>query len=147
MTNKKLYRSCSDKMLGGVAGGLAEYFEVDSVLMRLIFLLLILAGAGILVYLLAWIIIPLDPKCESDKSGADEIKETTEKIANDVKKTLDHDKSRQGNEALVWLGIILVAFGAIAIFNKIVGFSFWAYMWPVLIIVIGIVIVTRSMEK
>ncbi|MCB8569062.1 PspC domain-containing protein [Faecalibacillus faecis] len=59
---KKLYRSRKDKMLAGICGGLAEYFDVDPSLVRLASVLLCLyAGTGLLVYILAAIIIPEDP--------------------------------------------------------------------------------------
>ena len=56
---KRLYRSKKDKMLAGVCGGLAEYFDVDPSLLRLATVLLCLyAGTGLLVYIIAAIIIP-----------------------------------------------------------------------------------------
>jgi phage shock protein PspC (stress-responsive transcriptional regulator) len=57
---KRLYRSRNEKILGGVCGGLGEYFEVDPVLIRLIWVVLTLLTMfmGIIVYLIAWIIIP-----------------------------------------------------------------------------------------
>lgn len=56
---KRLYRSKKDKMLGGVCGGIAEYFDVDPTIVRLIWVLLALTyGTGILAYLIAWIIVP-----------------------------------------------------------------------------------------
>lgn len=59
---KRLYRSRKDKMLAGICGGLAEYFDVDPSLVRLASVLLCLyAGTGLLVYILAAIIIPEDP--------------------------------------------------------------------------------------
>lgn len=71
MTTKKLYRSCKDKILGGVAGGLGEYFEIDPTLIRLVFALAFLSGFGFVAYLIAWIIIPLDPSCVVQKTGAE----------------------------------------------------------------------------
>jgi phage shock protein C len=60
--DKKLYRSQSDKMIGGVCGGLAERFNVDSSLVRLAFILLFLFGGhGLLIYLIMWIIMPPAP--------------------------------------------------------------------------------------
>ncbi|HPP23885.1 MAG TPA: PspC domain-containing protein [Candidatus Saccharicenans sp.] len=62
---KKLYRSTRQKMLGGVCGGLAEYFDLDVSLIRLIFVGLALLTAilpMVLFYLIAWLIIPLEPK-------------------------------------------------------------------------------------
>jgi|APHM01.1.fsa_nt_gi Putative stress-responsive transcriptional regulator len=58
MTNKRLYRSEDDKMLGGVCGGIAEVYEFDPALVRLITLLLILSGITPLIYIVAWIVIP-----------------------------------------------------------------------------------------
>ncbi len=57
---KRLYRSVHDRVLGGVAGGMAEYFDIDPVLVRLVFVLLLLMSGFtfIVVYLIAWIIIP-----------------------------------------------------------------------------------------
>ncbi|ADL04990.1 PspC domain-containing protein [Lacrimispora saccharolytica] len=55
---KKLYRSDSDKMLCGVCGGIAEYFNVDSTLIRLLWAVLACTGTGILAYFIAAIIIP-----------------------------------------------------------------------------------------
>ena len=61
---KRLYRSREDKMLAGVCGGLADYFDVDPSLVRLACVLLYLyAGTGLLVYILAAFIIPEAPTC------------------------------------------------------------------------------------
>jgi phage shock protein C len=65
---KKLYRSQSRKMLGGVCGGLAEYFDIDISLVRLIFIGISIVTAIIpmlIFYVIAWIIIPAEePKKE-----------------------------------------------------------------------------------
>lgn len=59
---KKLYRSVSDKKIAGVCGGLAKYFGVDSTVVRLVWAAaVILAGAGLLLYLIAWVLIPQEP--------------------------------------------------------------------------------------
>ena len=55
---KRLYRSKKHKVIAGVCGGIAEYFNIDPVIVSLIFILLLFSGAGMLVYLIAWIIIP-----------------------------------------------------------------------------------------
>ena len=67
MNNKKLYLSEKDKKVGGVCGGIAEYLEVDSTIIRLIFVFAICFwGMGILAYLLAWLIIPKRPENENN---------------------------------------------------------------------------------
>ena len=59
---KKLYRSREDRWVAGVCGGLARYLDVDPIVIRLIALILVLcAGGGLLVYIIAWIVIPEEP--------------------------------------------------------------------------------------
>jgi phage shock protein C len=59
MAKKKLYRSKKNRMLGGVCGGIAEYLDTDPTLIRILWVLgSLLWGAGILAYILCWIIIP-----------------------------------------------------------------------------------------
>lgn len=60
---KKLYRSRTNKKLFGVCGGIAEYFEIDATVIRLLWVLAVVcAGAGILAYLIAALIMPEAPK-------------------------------------------------------------------------------------
>lgn len=64
---KKLYRSEQQKMIGGVCGGLAEYFELDVTLIRLIFVAVGLLTAifpMLVFYIIAWIIVPVRTKSE-----------------------------------------------------------------------------------
>ena len=56
---RRLYRSKNDKVLAGVCGGVAEYFAVDPVIVRVLWVLAIfLGGLGIIAYIIAWIIVP-----------------------------------------------------------------------------------------
>jgi len=60
---KRLYRSRTDRILGGVAGGIGEYLNVDPTIIRLIWLLsILLGGVGFPLYLIAWLIIPRKPR-------------------------------------------------------------------------------------
>lgn len=60
---KKLYRSKNDKKIAGVCGGLAEYLNVDSTIIRLIWLAcILLCGFGLLLYAIAWIVMPDEPE-------------------------------------------------------------------------------------
>jgi phage shock protein C len=63
-TYKRLYRSNHDVMIAGVAGGLAEYFNLDPTIVRLLFVLLAFVSVGVpmaLIYLILWIIMPRNP--------------------------------------------------------------------------------------
>lgn len=59
---RRLYRSATDRKLGGVCGGIGEYFEVDPTIIRVVFILGLITGIGVLAYLVAWIVIPLGPE-------------------------------------------------------------------------------------
>jgi len=62
MEPKRVYRSRKDRILGGVCGGLGNYFNLDPVLVRVIWVILLFAaGVGFLAYILAWILIPEEP--------------------------------------------------------------------------------------
>ncbi len=58
---KRLQRSRTEKMIGGVCGGFAEYFNVDPTLVRVIWVAMTLVvGVGILLYLILWLVMPLE---------------------------------------------------------------------------------------
>jgi len=57
-SHKRLYRDINDRMIGGVCSGLGAYFNVDTVWIRLIFVIAILSGVSALAYIILWIIIP-----------------------------------------------------------------------------------------
>jgi phage shock protein C len=60
---QRLYRSRTEAKIAGVCGGLANYFDIDPVIIRLCWLLFVFwGGSGILVYIIAWIIVPLEPE-------------------------------------------------------------------------------------
>ena len=60
---QKLYRSRTDKKIFGVCGGLAKYFEIDSTIVRLaLVLLIVFAGAGLLAYIIAALVMPNEPE-------------------------------------------------------------------------------------
>jgi phage shock protein C len=70
---KRLYRSLQDSKIAGVCGGIAEYFNVDSTIIRLLAVLTIFfGGGGIIAYLVAWLIIPLAPSAGESYSSAKE---------------------------------------------------------------------------
>lgn len=56
--DNQLTRSANDRMLGGVCGGLARYFGVDSTLVRLVFVLAVLSGLSPLIYVVLWVVMP-----------------------------------------------------------------------------------------
>jgi len=61
-STRKLYRSRTNRQLAGVCGGLAQYFNIDATLIRVLFVALaVLGGSGLVIYLVLWIIVPREP--------------------------------------------------------------------------------------
>jgi phage shock protein C len=59
---RKLYRSKTDRKLAGICGGLAQYFNIDATLIRVLFIVLaVLGGSGLILYVAMWIIVPKEP--------------------------------------------------------------------------------------
>lgn len=73
MSNKRLVRNTHDEMLGGVCSGLADYLNIDPVIVRLVFVLLALGGGhGILAYLILWVLMPADEEPVAKANAFDE---------------------------------------------------------------------------
>ena len=95
---KKLYRSKKDKMIAGICGGIAEYFDVDSTLIRLLTVIFILlGGAGFVVYIIAWIIIPETPEKVSDDKF-DKREEPKEKIKKEAEEVVEGEVAEEIKE-------------------------------------------------
>ena len=101
---KKLYRSGKNRIIGGVCAGLGEYFDVDPIVFRIIFVLLAVFGAsGVVVYVILWILIPEKNEKRSDDIG-ENIKTGANKMANELKES----SSTNHNARLIGGGIIIV---------------------------------------
>ena len=141
--SKRLSRSKKDRIVGGVAGGLGEFFEVDSTIIRLIFVLVtIFGGSGVLLYLILWLVIPSSSRSISNrtiKSNAEEIKEQAEGLLGEVKEGVRSDKARR------FLGIVTLAFGLLLLFNNFGVFRFvFQRLWPLILIVLGFTILLKD---
>ena len=78
--NRKLYRNENDKVLGGVCSGLANYFNIDVVVVRIIFVLLLFAGVGFLTYIIMWIAVPSSATEQIGGARRKLFRDTDEKI-------------------------------------------------------------------
>jgi len=158
---KKLYRSTTDKMIGGVAGGLAEYFDIDSTLVRVLFIVVVfLGGGGIIAYIILWIVVPQKPYelpkypfsqaqsggesssggesgsgNSSEESKSDSFSVTNGSIAGSVA----HTGGKQ-----MWIAIILIVIGGLLLMDNLLPTFAFRHFWPVLLIAIGIGLLLKS---
>ena len=94
---KRLYRSRSDRMIWGVCGGLAKYFDMDPTIVRMITVLsMFLGGLGIWAYIVLAIVVPLEdskaaePK-DAIKENVEEMKETARELGREIQSTLHYN--------------------------------------------------------
>lgn len=127
MVQNRLYRSVKDRKIAGVAGGIAEYLEIDSAIVRLIWLLAILfGGAGFLAYLIAWIVIPEE---KTFATGVNTIEKTPPAAS---------DKDLAGG--LNFLGVLLIILGVLFLLKAFIPFWLIRYFWPLVMIGFGILL-------
>ncbi len=146
----KLYRSRTNVMVGGVCGGLGQYLGIDPTLVRLFFVLLALGnGAGILIYLILWIVLPVEGQPEGTtfeetaRAGGDEIGQKAREMADDVRRAV----SQPNPQAAVLIGAALVLLGVVFLIDNLnLPWLSWldlGTLWPALLILGGAVLIWR----
>lgn len=151
---KRLYRSRSDRMIWGVCGGLAEYFDIDPTIVRLIAILLVFAGGlGILAYIILAIVVPLENSASKEpkdviKENVEEIKQTATNFGEEMRSTFaqhegeDKETSRTGMRHGGYLiAVILIVIGIIFLLGNFFTWLSWKYLWPLILISIGLLII------
>lgn len=130
---KRLYRSTTHRVIGGVAGGLAEYFDIDPVLIRILFVVAFLAGgSGFLAYVIAWIIIPEQPR-ETTMSTSNDPQPQGAPPPQPAPQPPRHEEKRGsvvGGMVLLVLGLLFLAHNFLPDFH----FEDW---WPLILVAIG----------
>ena len=147
MEETRLYRSYRDSMIGGVCGGLGEYLNTDSLIFRVLFAVAVLVGgSGILAYIILWIVIPLEeiPKISSTNNKNMEDNKNSEMKTDAME---DQKKQQQRNDGNLWGGFILIALGSIFLIDRFVPHLGWGDLWPLLLIVIGVILISKNYQK
>jgi phage shock protein C len=150
-----LYRSESDRMLGGVCGGLGNYLGVDTTLVRIFFVILFFgSGIGVLADLALWIIAPSEESLEKNATWSESFKETTENFserAQTVGQEIGEAFRKPHPQAGVIVGGALIALGALLFVENLgipwLGWLSFDVLWPVLLIIAGGVILVRRTQQ
>jgi phage shock protein C len=139
---KKLYRSTKDKMIGGVAGGLAEYFDIDPTLARIIFVVsLFMGGTGVIAYILLWIIVPEKP-VEFSIPKPEEAAETNIHTDDVYQKQKTENKRKRVSFA----GIVLIILGMFFLADNFFPRIDFGDFLPIILIIIGIGLLVNSKQ-
>jgi phage shock protein C len=139
--NKRLYRSTKEKMIGGVCGGIGEYFDIDPVLIRILFIVtLFVWGTGILAYIICWIIIPERPYTVPVTQPADSSQPSPPPPQPPTPTSGDHRGSMVA-------GVILIIIGGLFLADNFLPHFRFGDFWPIILIALGIGILTRSSRQ
>jgi phage shock protein PspC (stress-responsive transcriptional regulator) len=163
---KKLYRSRDDRMIAGVCGGLAEYFNVDSSLVRLAVLFIFLfQGVGLIAYIIAWLVMSEEPvkneyrmpddyyieeKKNEEKSDQNQQQSSAseEKMNEEYEARKEKEKeyyqqyqdqnSESSNNRRKLFAVIMILIGSIFLVDIWIPDLYWEKYWPLILIAAGV---------
>jgi phage shock protein C len=120
---RRLLRSRTDRVLGGVCGGLGRYLNVDPVLLRIAAVALALSGgAGVIAYIVAWIVIP-------ENTGEEQPGPVT---------------SVHRHGIVVAVGAGLIALGVLLMLRDWLPWFGWAVFWPIVVVGVGVLVLISA---
>jgi phage shock protein PspC (stress-responsive transcriptional regulator) len=143
MENIKLYRSNSDRMIGGVCGGLGTFLNIDPIFVRLLFVLLLFGSEfGFILYLLLWIIIPEEGKAYGFKDNS--LGEKVKSMGDDIQQAVTQPHPQAG----IIMGVGLIVIGGFLFLDRLnLSWMNWInldILWPILLIVGGVILLFRK---
>jgi phage shock protein C len=153
---KRLYKSRKNKVVDGVCGGIAEYFDVDPVLVRIIFVLFFFVGGSALIaYIVGMIIMPRTPYEPVQESGPKAEKQEKLSQASPAKPVRASASPSAGS---LVIGVIMIILGGAFLLDNLdfpyfhrffwwFKFHFWEFVIPGILIVVGLVLIVKSKEK
>lgn len=168
---KHLYRSKNNKVIGGVCGGIAEYFDTDPTLIRLVWAFLAFyGGVGVMAYIVCLIIVPEGQQgghraVPANSKGEQNVNpseaETAEglNVQTDTSNEKTSTSPKIGDRSRVFAGVFLICIGGLLLlkkllhFNGLLFFKKWLHFinfnkyWPVLLIIAGLVILLKETGK
>lgn len=142
--NRRLTRSRTDTILGGVAAGLAEYLRTDPALVRIAWAILVplTGGAALLAYVVAWIVVPEAPGETHEPAPAAE-----EEPADDATRPDEPapaSRSEIGDRAGILVGVGLILLGAWFLAREYLPDINWNLVWPLILVGIGVLVLVNA---
>jgi phage shock protein PspC (stress-responsive transcriptional regulator) len=152
---ERLYRSSTQRILGGVCGGLGEYFNIDPTIVRVVYAIITIATVVVLgaaLYLLLWLIIPAEGSLgkstrESLRENVDDMALSARKIGDEVQATLRGASTGEPRrlEPAALAGLLLIGLGLLFLLGNLnlLGWFHWSRLWPLIIIVVGLLLLVK----
>lgn len=150
--NRRLYRSQTDSVIGGVAGGVAEYLDVDPAIVRVLWALLaiITGGVFLILYIVMWIVVPYGP--EAGQSPMGEPYASGQPAADGAPPTWNAQPARrprrEGSGGGSWIfGLILVLVGLYFLAREYLPGLDFDRLWPIGLVLVGLVLLVSALRR
>ncbi|KER09172.1 MAG: hypothetical protein HY22_13260 [[Candidatus Thermochlorobacteriaceae] bacterium GBChlB] len=139
---KRLYRTTRERVLGGVCAGLADYFEIDPVIVRLIFLVaLLVGGGGLFAYVVLWVLMP-----EKEQFSQTEPAGLASELNADPTFNLEPQSSDKSKGTTI-AGIALIVLGVVLLADMLIPQFSFKYAFPILLMGVGGALLWRTFQK
>jgi phage shock protein C len=139
MSHKKLYRNIEHSSIGGVASGLADFFDIDVTILRVLFIITTIFGGGLVLYVILWVVVP--PKPVTIEAQAEVINDAV--ITPEVENASSTKPSQGKKTGAITGGLILIAIGILLLINIFTNLRF-RDIWPIIVITLGVIIVVSG---
>jgi phage shock protein C len=148
MQRQGLYRSRTDRVFGGVAGGIAHALNIDPVIVRLIFaVMVIIGGGGLLLYVILWIAIPEEPyEFYHGNAAPGEAGATEGETQPGAPYTPPPVYPPHRNSGALVVGIIFIGVGLVFLADRFMPYLRFHFrdFWPVVLVVAGLALILTS---
>lgn len=149
---ERLYRSRSKKIIGGVAGGLADYLNLDPVLIRVLFVIITLInGLGILLYIILWIVVQEEPyqnySYEMGSGNQDSTKSDESNSSETQQPKQQPPYPKKEGKGRVIAGVVLISLGFIFLAENWFPHFDFSDILPLALVGAGIWLVMNSLNK
>jgi phage shock protein C len=149
--NRRLYRSPDDRMLAGVAGGMAETYDMDPALVRVVWTLLIIFTGGVflILYVVMALVVPLRPDDEPLVTGNGEtttVGNAPAMSAAETRRARRRERRTGDNTGPLILGALLIIVGGLFLARQYINIDI-GQLWPVAIIALGVLLIFSAFGR
>lgn len=147
MEEKVLKRSRTNRVIAGVCAGLAKYFNLDIALMRVLFVVATICGSfGFWMYVILWIVVPEENILGQGGYEQSYEKKTYDEPIDITPKEEEVVEKKQVNGVMI-ASLILIFVGLVALIDNFTPIAWIWKLWPVALIIIGVVILINSLKN